>query len=187
MNRILLGALGANLVLFFWGFATHVLLPTGQMGYSQLADPQQDAVLAAIGENIEEQGLYYLPWIDQGAEEAELEAATARFTEGPTAFLVALPDGGEAMSGRQLGLQFLTELLFCLCVALVIARIPGLGARVAVGGLFGLACFASISLPQWNWYGFPPAYVFAEGFDSIGGGLLAGLVLARLIPAPSAG
>ena len=37
MARILIGGLVGGIVLFFWGFVSHMLLPIGEMGLQSLA------------------------------------------------------------------------------------------------------------------------------------------------------
>ena len=49
---------------------------------------------------------------------------------------------------------------------------------VTLLGVFG---FLTISVPYWNWYGFPADFTAAEAIDQSVGWLLAGLVLAGII------
>ena len=48
---------------------------------------------------------------------------------------------------------------------------------LAVGRIPTLAT----GIPQWNWYGFPAAFVLAQAFVHLVGFLLGGLIVAKLV------
>jgi hypothetical protein len=79
MKRYLLGALLGGLVMFFWGFLAHTVLPLGEIGMGQPTD--EKLLLTALQSGLPaQQGVYFLPWMDSAkmADEAAMaEYATA--------------------------------------------------------------------------------------------------------------
>ena len=75
------------------------------------------------------------------------------------------------------------NILAVLMAAIVMLHVPGnlgLGKRALLVALLGLLETFDIDLSQWNWYGFPTAYLAAQAVDHTVGWFLAGLVLARV-------
>jgi len=183
MKRILLAGLLGGLVVFVWGAISHMLLPIGTMGLRSL--PNEDAVLEVFRTSVPEAGLYFFPGMNPSdtSKEAQ-EAFAAKYRTGPAGLLVYRPIGGDVLSPRQLVTELLTNILGALLAAWVVARTRGtyLQRAVLVGSL-GLFAWISISLSYWNWYGFPTAFICAEGIDQVVGWLLGGLVIAKLAPA----
>ena len=54
MVRILVGGVVAGVVVFFWGFVSHMLLPLGEMGLQSLA--HEDDLNAAIKKDVRRAG-----------------------------------------------------------------------------------------------------------------------------------
>ena len=185
MKQVLIGALLAGIAVYTWETVAHVVLPLGATGVQAL--PDEDPVIEAMRAAIPEPGLYLIPGIDMAASptEAELEAWQARYEAGPMAFLVYRPDGGQAMSPAQLGIQFAIDLLAALVAALVLRRTTGsyLG-RATLVGLIGVFSWLVGDVPHWNWYRFPSDFTGAAAIIRIVGWTAAGLVLAAVVKPP---
>jgi hypothetical protein len=184
MAKTVLGSLLAGVVLFFWGAFSHMVLPLGKMGVRQLS--QEEPMLEAVRGSVHEPGFYFFPGKDMSrpASESEESAWLEKVKRGPVGVLVVQPSGGEAISPRQLGTQLATDLVSAILAALLLTRVlAGYWGRVLFVTVLGLFSFLVISVPYWNWYGFPTEFTVAEGIDQVVGWLLAGLVLARFVPA----
>jgi hypothetical protein len=197
MKKIVLAALAGGLVLFIWGAVSHMLLPLGAAGLKNL--PNEEPVLTALGSSISEPGLYFYPGLDmkKKATEEEQAAWAEKIKTGPSGLLLYRPSGGEAMSPRQLVSELVSNILAAWVAAIVVSLIIAghsdqagrnaqFGRRVLVVGLLGLFAWLSISASHWIWYGFPTAFVGAELIDQVVGWLLAGLVIAKIVPPPAA-
>jgi hypothetical protein len=196
MKKIVLAALAGGLVLFVWGAVSHMVLPLGEMGLSNL--PNEEPVLTALGASIPEPGLYFYPGLDmKNATEEQRAVWTEKIKSGPSGLLLYRPSGGEAMSPRQLVAELVSNILAAWVAAIVVSMIilghgdqsgrsAPFGRRVLVVGLLGLFAWLSISASHWIWYGFPTAFVGAELIDQVVGWLLAGLVIAKIVPPPTA-
>jgi hypothetical protein len=193
MKRILLATILGAIIFFIWSAVVHMNPVTGPMGFS-LLNEKEDAVMASLNENIQQPGLYFFPGMDMSKrmnKEAQ-DAWVAKYKAGPAGLVLVQPRGGDptAMT-KQLAIQFVTNLFCALLLALVLASTVGsLFRRAAIAAALGLFSWLAISIPQWNWYEFPFAFVALEAINEIIGWLLAGLLMAKLIkpanpPAPN--
>src|SRR5262249_18360952 len=133
----------------------------------------------------QEPGFYFFPYVDKKeASEAAQKAWTEKIKKGPTGILVVHPEGAEAMSPRQLLTELATNVISALLAALLLSQVrPNLGYsdRVACGTLLGIFGFVTISVPYWNWYGFPTDFTTGQAIEQVVGWLLGGIVLAAIV------
>jgi hypothetical protein len=184
MAKVVLGGFLTGIVLFFWGAFAHMVLPLGKMGVRQI--PDEGPVLEAVRETVREPGFYFFPGKDMNkpASESEEQAWMEKVKRGPVGVLIVRPTDGEAISPRQLGTQLATDVLSALLAASLLTSVrAGYWGRVLFVTMLGVFGFVTISLPYWNWYGFPTDFTAAEGIDQVVGWLIAGLILARFVPA----
>lgn len=187
MKKILLAGLAGGLLVFLWGFVSHMLLPVGEMGFTQM--PVNSPLLEAMKQNLSAEGLYAFPGMEVGRRQTEAEDAvwTGRYKMGPTGLLLYHPVGTDPISPKRLVIQLATDVSGALLLAYLLVAIAGsTGAQVPLAkmlristaaGVFG---WASIEIAYWNWYGFPCAFVLAELIDQVVGWTLAGLAMTLL-------
>ncbi len=185
MKKIVLAGLVGGLVVFLWGSVSHLLLPVGEMGFTQM--PVNSPLLEAMPQHLPGEGLYAFPGREVGREQTAAEDAVwaGKYKLGPNGLLLYHPTGTEPISAKRLAIQLATEILGALLLAYLLVAITGsTGVQVplakmlrisAVAGVFG---WASIEIGYWNWYGFPGAFVLGELIDQVVGWTLAGLVMA---------
>ncbi len=185
MKRIVIAGVVGGLIVFVWGFVSHVVLPLGEIGFESL--PNDEPVISALEGSVPESGLYFFPGFPNHREatEEQEEAFLARMRQGPSGIVVYTAEGKEPMSPVQLLTEFLTSAVAALIAAWVLASVVGgYGKRVLLVALLGLFAVASILLSYWTWYGFPTDYTLANGVGEVVGWLLAGLAIARIVPPP---
>ncbi len=187
MKKILLAGLAGGFVVFLWGFVSHMLLPVGQMGFTQM--PVNSPLLEAMKQNLEKDGLYAFPGLEVGRKQTEAEDAVwaGKYKMGPNGLLLYHPVGADPISPRRLFLQLATDIFGALLLAYLLVGIAGsTGAQVPlakmlrIAGAAGVFSWASIEIAYWNWYGFPAAFVLAELIDQVVGWSLATLAIAWL-------
>jgi hypothetical protein len=186
MKRILLASILGGIIIFVWGGISHMVLPVGEMGMSSL--PNEDAVLESFKTNVPDAGLYFFPGWDWGKDvSAEKEAAwTEKHKTGPAGLLIYRPKGGEPMPPTMLISEFGTNFIAALIAALMAASLVGsYFKRALLLSLFGLFAWFAVSASYWIWYSFPASFILAEGIDVYVGALLAGFLIARIVPAPA--
>lgn len=181
MKKILIAGIVGGLIVFVWGAVSHMV--TDSMGLKQL--PNEDAALAALRESTKESGVYFVPGIDMSKDTTPEEEAAwdAKYQAGPSGLLVLYypAPGEQAMGPKQLVTEILTDVLAALCLAFVLARLPGsYGSRVLCVVVLGLFAWLTISVPYWNWYHFSMAMTRGELIDQVVGWLLAGLAMAKI-------
>ena len=182
MAKVVLGGFLAGIVVFFWGAFAHMVLPLGRMGVRQI--PNEEPVLEAVRDTVQEPGFYFLPGKDmsQQASESEEQVWLEKVKKDPVGVLIVRPSGGEAISPRQLGTALATDVVSALLAASLLTMVRSdYWGRVLFVTLLGVFGFLTISVPYWNWYGFPTEFTGAEAIDQVVGWLLAGLVLAGVV------
>ncbi|WP_456408333.1 hypothetical protein [Thiolapillus sp.] len=181
MKNILVGGVLAGVVLFLWGAVAHMLLPIGQMGMQEL--PHSTSVTYALDLALEDPGLYVFPWMDPEQEMSKKALADweEAYRDGPVGFILYRPHGGEPMSARKFVLQFATDIVAGLLVAVLLSFTAlSFAGRLLFVTAVGAFSWITSSIPWWNWYGFPQDFVVGAGIYMIVGWFLAGLVLAAL-------
>ena len=178
--RIGIAALLGAIVLFVWQFISHMFLPIGTMGFH--APKNEDVVLEAVAANLPPPGVYALPYIDPARmnDETVAKAWVEKEKTHPFVFaVVSPPDPNAGGMGRQLGTQFVTNLLGAVIVAWLLAATGWTLGMRAIGacaaGVFGWLVNA---VPQWNWYRFPGDFAIGALLDQGIGWLLAGFAIA---------
>lgn len=122
-RRVILGGIVGGVLIFVWGAVAHTETPLGTMGLSTLPPDKEPAVSAALKAAVPKSGVYFLPGMDLSgkASEAEQKAWLDKLAAGPHGLLVVDPAGGEAMSPRQLGVEFATDVLAALMASVLLA------------------------------------------------------------------
>jgi hypothetical protein len=185
MKKILWAGLAGGLVVFVWGTVSHMLLPIGEMGFTQM--PVNSPLLDSMKQNLPAEGLYAFPGTEVGREQTEAEDAVwvGKYKMGPNGLLLYHPVGTDPVSPKRLALQLATDIAGALLLAYLLVAIAGsTGAQVPlakmlrISAVAGVFSWVSIEIAYWNWYGFPSAFVLGELIDQIVGWTLAGLVMA---------
>jgi hypothetical protein len=177
MNRTFLAALLGGLIVFMWGALSHTVLPLGHMGISSAEVGTETEAVAFLTAKFPESGTYFMPDMERVPKE-QWPAS------GPTAFLVWRPDTPYTM-GKHMAIEFTSNVLAALLAAMLLCcgslcSTKLLCRATAVMGL-GVFAWLSISVSQWNWYGFSTGQMIGEGLDQAIGWFLAGLGMAAIL------
>jgi hypothetical protein len=184
MKKNLLAAILGAVIFFVWSAVVHMNPGTAMLGLSQL-NGQEDVVMTSLKAEVPSPGLYFFPAMDMSghATKEQQDAWAAKYKAGPSGLLLVQPPGGNPMMmGKQLVIQFLSNLLCALIAAFILTS--GTGSflrRLATVTALGLFSWLAISVAQWNWYEFPFAFIALDAINQIIGWLLAGLLMAAMI------
>lgn len=151
--KTLIGGIVAGLVVWFWGFIAHMVLPIGEMGLSVIPPERESAVLGALKSGLPGSGLYFFPGMkmDGTATEEETAAFEAKYREGPHGLLAYTAEGAEPLSPRNLITQLLSDILCGLVAAFLLTQIRGsFGGRVLAVTLLGVFAWLEVTVPQWK-------------------------------------
>lgn len=179
--RLLIAALLGGIIVFFWGFVAHTLLPLGEMGV-QVAQ-NEDRVIAALKEGLPaREGAYFVPGVDHDklSDPAVAAQYSAKAIANPNALIIYQPVGRDGMAmGPMLGIEFATNVVSAGVLAWILMLAPlSFGRRVGVSVAAGLFGWLIVSVPQWNWYRFPTDMMLSGLAQAMIGWFLAGLVMA---------
>ena len=192
MKRLILAGVLGGIAMFIWSSIAHIALPLGEVGVKQIEN--ETAVLSSMSSALgTSSGLYLYPSTGAGpnATRAEKQAAMRdygkKLAANPSGILIYHPPGQSALTARQLGTEFLTELIEALLAAFLLAqtRLSSYAARLGFVAVVGLASAITTNIPYWNWYGFPANYTAAYLTIEFVDYLVAGLVVASLVNAGS--
>jgi hypothetical protein len=181
MRLIIAGVVG-GIVMFFWGFLSHMVLRIDDGGVKAL--PNEAPVVAAMKSNITAPGFYIVPGLEKmyDATDEEQKAWEEKYKAGPRAIVIYNPTGGEVMSAKQLLFELASNIVAALFVAYILSlMVASFSKRVFAATLIGLSGWISINLSYWNWYGFPAAFVGSEAIEQSVGWLLSGIAIAFII------
>lgn len=189
LKPLVLGGLLGGLVLFVWGMISWMALPWHLMTLEKFKD--EVAVAQTLSANVSGSGVYILPnphRQDPSLTEAQRKAAEEdsmkRMMEGPFMFASVNPRGGGSM-GTMMGIGLATQILAALMATWLLMQTTGLTFWRRVGFLVTLGLLAGVivELSHWNWWDFSTAYTAVGLGDLLIGWFLAGLVIAKLVPA----
>ncbi len=190
--KILLTGLAGGVLLFFWGFVAHEVLPLGTTGMNHLGD-REDSVIATMRTEIKEPGLYPFPFWDVSLTGDQREAARKKADEktrsGPHGLLFVDPKGLDRTLPSYLVVEFITNVITSLLVAFLLSQSPGLtsfGSRVMFVAMLGLIAGIAVNIPQWNWYYFPTPFTIAAVVEHVIGFALVGVAVALIMKPKSA-
>lgn len=187
MGRIIGAGLLGGLLMFVWGFVSHMVLPLGMAGMVETNETQQTAVLDTLGANFgDTSGIYMVPFMPEAdwQDEAKSKAFGERAVTRPQAFVVYHPKGEDinANFAKMLGTQFGSDVLGALLAAIIASFLVGSYLqRVVLVTMMGALSWVSISVPYWNWYRFPVEFTAATLVEYVVGYFLAGLAIAWLV------
>lgn len=187
MVRTLIAGIAGGVVMFFWSFVSHTILPIGEMGVTTKWN--EAATIAAMKNDIREPGLYFFPGGDKEdmSDPARYAAWEEKYKAGPRGILVYHPTGEEPMGPKMLGTELLSNILAGIAAAFVIGwLICSFSGRILASGLIGFIGWLSIDVSLWNWYGFPGMYAVGQGIDQVVGWLLSGVAIAFVLKLNSA-
>ena len=187
--KVLLAGLAGGVVLFFWGFVSHMLLPLGEAGISTLT--YEEELLPAISKRVTKPGMYQFPLPESSPgtpmpNNAEaMEKATDMHKTSPHGLLLFHPPSGPFSMTPHLIVEFATNVVSSLIAAVLVCLTLGSLETFAKRMLFvtaiGLSAGIAVNVPYWNWYEYPTIFTLAQMADHCVGFALVGAVIAAII------
>ena len=181
MKNLVIGAVVAAIVMFFWGF----LFWGTPFPYNTFMERVADdtGLMQAMDEHLDESGVYYVPDL----AEMGTETFNAKHEKGPLAFIFLRKDGGPAqdMSGMLFGfIHFLvTAFLLAFLIRWVMGCLNGLGSYITFGSFVGLIAGFYTHIGNVVWWKWPLGWqTYAMVYDITSfalGALLIGYFLRK--------
>ena len=169
--RILIAGLLGAIAMFIWATIAHGLTTITSTGLKPM--PNEAAVMQDLQQGLgNNRGLYFFPYAAAMRDNAKAVAASS------TGIIAYNPPTAPAM-GRQLGVEFVLELVESILTAVVIAAVAaGFGRRLAMAAAIGAVASISTNFSYWNWYGFSFDYTLANAFTELMKFVFAGAAIA---------
>lgn len=175
MGRIIAAGIAGAIVMYIWASAAHAVLGLGNVGMRTMPAAAEETVMGAIkGATGDQSGLYVAPGAAMEGKAPE---------SGPSLLMVYKSQSAYAMTPMQLGGEFVLELVQAIILAFLLAAMAvSTGARIgyaiAAGVMVGIATNGSYHI----WYGFPHDYTLASIAIQVVEYLVAGIVIALILP-----
>jgi len=186
-RRWIAAGLAGGMVAFAWSFLSWMVFPWRDGLFERVGDEQ--ALVETVGKQMPKRGIYLLPAPPRLREVPFAERKQAEETflrrklSGPGGFFVVNPAGMPSF-GPALAIGFATHLLGAFLILLVLSLLKPMNvwSQAATSAMLGLLVGVLAHVPEWNWWGFPFAFVATEILDLVVGWFAAGLAMACLIP-----
>ena len=171
------GTIVGAVIVFMWGFFSWMVLP-----WHQFKDVKNETeVIETVKVAMPEKGVYLIPNMPKGKNDADMKAYLDKKSEGPTGILFINPTGMRPMLQAFIG-SFVIQLLGAFIFMYLLMKTSGLShwkkanfvALAAIGG--AVICH----LPNWNWWNFPLTWTLAHMADVGIGWYFAGLAMGRI-------
>jgi len=194
MKRVLLAGVLGGIAMFLWSGIAHMATSLGMVGVSEI--PNEQSVLSAMQAQLgSASGLYIYPGMGLGAnatreqQQAAMRQYDQKLAVNPSGLLIYHPPGVKALTGAQLGTEFVTELIEALFLAFLLAQanLRGFGGKLGFVIVAALMAVITTNIPYWNWYGFPMAYTANYMMTQIVAYLVAGVVAIGVLGKSSGG
>ena len=190
-TRILLAAIVGGIVLFFWNFVAHDLLPLGEVGVRIM--PNEDAITGALQTNLGDNSGFYIfpsggltPGATREQKQAAMKKAEEQMAAGAGGVLIYRPKRIFNLPKRLI-IQFATDVAEALLAVFLLAQtgINGFGGKAGFVLTAGILAAITTNIPYANWYGFPKDFTLTQMIIQIVGFLLVGIVAALLLKKPA--
>jgi hypothetical protein len=186
-TRIIFAGILGGVVMFFWNFVAHDLLPLGEMGVRVMTN--EDAVTGALQTNLGDTSGFYIfpsggltPGATREQKQAAMKKAEEQMASGAGGVLIYRPKRVFNFPKRLIE-QFVTDLAEAFLAVFLLAqtRISGFGGKVGFVLTAGILAAITTNVPYANWYGFPKDFTMGQMIIQIVGFLLVGIVAALML------
>ena len=179
MKNVVIGSLVAAVIVFAYQAMSWMvpLFHANTLKYSA----QQDAILAAISQNLTEDGVYAIPNVPPGSTNEQHEEFSKNMLGKPSA-VVHFHKSFDMNMGKQMAMGFVLNLIAAFTIAYVMwtarEKLVGFGSKFALAIAFAGFTILQSSLMMANWWQTPGHYLSGEIIDHLVGWGLGGAWLA---------
>jgi hypothetical protein len=184
LKSLVLGTIVGGLVAFLWSWVSWGVLPWHEKALLRFQDETE--VSAMVTSHTTASGMYLLPGKTPtegmtGDQKKSAEAADMEKMQKQPIMLAAIRRNGFGSVAKGLVVQLLCQMAAAFLLTWLLLQTTGLSyaRRVIFLAVAGLTASVIVDLPNWNWWGFSPAYTLVNLTDFTLTWLLAGLAIAK--------
>lgn len=178
MKKQLLAALVAGIIMFIWQSLSWTVIPVHHSSLKY--NPNQDTIMNVLTQNIQEEGLYYIPMLDMSKKPSSEEYQ--KFEEDSKGKPWALVSYHKSYDGMD-PMTFLKGIILNILSAyLVVLLLTGMKINemsmmniVATTMLFPIIIILQATFTDANWWSTPSHFYIGTIIDLLTAWLLAGL------------
>ena len=178
VGKILKGAIIGGITAFIWVMISWMLLPWHQATMQGFKSESQ--VAAVIAQNIDEGGLYVLPY---SASNEHSDEMMERAKHGPVMWAMISPDGINYGNAWHYIWSFITYFVAAGLISYLLCctKMHCYWGKVCFITVIGIIIGWVSQVPDINWGGLPFSVAIVEFLDSVITWFLAGLLMARFV------
>jgi hypothetical protein len=180
MKKIIISSIVGAIIVFIIQAASWMVLPIHK--HSLKHTPAQDSIMEALSSNLQEDGVYMLPYLDPDKSTKKEMQKFEKASVGKPWAMVYYHQTMQAMTPGQLILGFLFNLFAVLVIAIILHStqnsITSFGGKYLLVIGFVLFSLFQGSLINWNWWSIPGHYLSGEIIDHLLVWGIAGIWLA---------
>lgn len=179
MKRLLIASIVGTIILYVFLALAHTVL---NMHYSDYKyTPSQDSIIRSLSSYLHEDGMYMVPYYQQGTPMKEIEADMHSRVGNPWA-MINYQSQMEGENGMMFLMSFIynfiSVLIICVALATASARLGSFGQHLWFVMLFALFAIFATTMMSYNWEGQPMHHLKGSIIDNLVGYFLVGLWLA---------
>jgi hypothetical protein len=151
MKKQLIAAIVGGLIIFIWQFLSWTMLHIHDTNQKYTAN--QDAIIEALGQNLSEDGTYFMPNVAPGTTQEEAQAARDNYMGEPWA-IVSYHSAFEMNMGMSMFRALITNMLAVFLLSWVLMKIPDLDMMNTVLASLGVGFvgFLTVTYLSSIWY-----------------------------------
>ncbi len=166
-TKIIISTLVGAILLFGWQGLSWMVMPIHK--HSLKYTDGQDSILQSLTANLDEDGLYYVPYLDPDKATSEDWEAFRKTFEGKPVAMINYIGSYQDNMGKTMAMGFIFSLIVSLVVTLVIAnsKATSFAGRWLTAFAFGIVLLMFSTLMMMNWWYFPMHWVQGEIIDNL--------------------
>ncbi|HEV7646217.1 MAG TPA: hypothetical protein VGO50_19945 [Pyrinomonadaceae bacterium] len=180
--KIIIAGIVGGILIFVWSFVAHMALPFAHWGMQSFPVAGNEALQSVIYNNIQHEGLYAYPGVENMDQLMADPAANAAYEEkyktGPSGILIVVQKGEGTITVNKLLRELGTDVAAAILGALIIfwgvdrsSLFRTFGMSIALGLMAWFLISASYNI----WYRFPRDMIIGEAITEVAGFAIAGI------------
>lgn len=147
MNKQIVATLVGAALLFLWQFLSWAILPVHQAVYGYT--PNQDQIMAALSQNLNEEGTYMLPNVPPGTSHDQAEK-DMEVNKGKPWAIISYHKSFDASMGMNMFRAFCIDIISVFLLILMLMRMNSIDYRTSIISSVSVGIIGYLTIPYLN-------------------------------------
>ncbi|MFN8281319.1 MAG: hypothetical protein U0V49_13650 [Saprospiraceae bacterium] len=179
MNKQIIATLVGAALLFLWQFLSWAILPVHQAMYGYT--PNQDQIMTALNQNLNEEGTYMLPNVPPGTSHEQAQK-DMEVNKGKPWAMISYHKSFDTSMGMNMFRAFCIDLISVFLLTLLLLRMTSIDYRTTIISSVSVGIIGYLTIPYLNsiWFNESSIGYLVDAVVSWGAvGLWLGWILGR--------